>query len=243
MNRAVWSGNRALVERIGHTDPEVFAHLWLDGLTYRLKNPQEWDELLREAAAAALERRANAAAAAAAAAPRRHKRSHRNAMASIRRLSGLWRPRAAHAQLRGVRLLGPEGESVARKPREMFNAIREHWRPVFHAPPRCAAAADELLAHAHRWPFHKVRLPSIQAAAQITRRTPGTAPGPDGVPYAAWRAAGLVGATLLHGALLRLTAGELIPEFNDAWLVVLAKGHTMEDLSGMSSARRAPCDR
>ena len=60
---------------------------------------------------------------------------------------------------------------------------------------------------------------SREVVGQCILATKDSRPGPDGVPYAAWRGAGELAAGVVHEALCAvLEGGEDLPEqFNDAW--------------------------
>ena len=62
-------------------------------------------------------------------------------------------------------------------------------------------------------------------------------PGPDGIPYAAWEAAGEIEKDALHKVLLTMMNGTAPPEgFNDSLGIFLPKGNSDEDKA--SSVKR-----
>ena len=55
-------------------------------------------------------------------------------------------------------------------------------------------------------------LPSSECISKFLRRAKNSAPGPDGLPYAAWLACGNLGASTLHGILIELATDESLQQ-------------------------------
>lgn len=119
----------------------------------------------------------------------------------------------------------PHGETrVLRDGSDMYDAIREHWMPVFPAPAMDPEAAGELSRQgAHPWDLQGLRPPRRRTFVMLRSRIRNTAPGPDGLPYAMRQASGYSGAGTLAVLTEALSAGILVqPRINVA-LALLPK--------------------
>lgn len=96
---------------------------------------------------------------------------------------------------------------------------------------------DALLADwGQPWKIHGVRLPSTEDVKAVLVRAPGTAPGPDGIPYKVWLSCVDGAATTPHEVLCAFAGGEPAPfGFNDAWLCMLPKGRSPQDVEGAAT--------
>jgi hypothetical protein len=136
-------------------------------------------------------------------------RRHRN-MQTLRRL----------APGRGTALAAVQAAdgSVVTEPAAMAAALRQHWSSVF-VPRRCNRALLQQwlrediplqpgTAHASgltppadpRW---AIRRSDVRRAVDAS---PNSAPGPDGIPFLAWRQLGGLGVDVLHAAMQDITA-------------------------------------
>jgi len=102
---------------------------------------------------------------------------------------------------------------IVSDPRLIINELRHYWGDVFSNSP-CNA---ELLAKWGRedpslptWShFQDCWVPSRCDMAKGIRAASKSAPGPDGIPYAAWRALGDLGVDILYEAAMLLTKGDM----------------------------------
>ena len=84
--------------------------------------------------------------------------------------------------------------------------------------------------HGVRLDWSTVRFPSVDDIQRFLRKAKHSAPGPDGVPYAAWRAAGRFGAEVLHEELTEITISGRGPnDFNISIAIFPAKGDADDD--------------
>lgn len=72
--------------------------------------------------------------------------------------------------------------------------------------------------------------PKLEVVERVLARATDSAPGPDGLRYRAWRAAGAEASGALHALLWAFMAGEPVPEdFAEALMIFLPKGEVEED--------------
>lgn len=74
------------------------------------------------------------------------------------------------------------------------------------------------------WPKLQSAGPTLSIVEGVLARAKDSAPGPDGLRYCAWRAAGSETASVLHGLLWEFLAGEPVPEDFAGALVVPPEG-------------------
>ena len=154
-------------------------------------------------------------------------------MQALRRLSP-GRPTAVPA-VRNAR-----GEIVT-DPDEMAAALRAHWSSVFAS----CHIDRRLLRDWLREDISSVGLPPVDSQLWAPTRddvrsaveaSPNSAPGPDGLPFLAWRVLGPLAVDVLHGALQQLASDPGSPElaeflagpsaplaFNSSIMVLLPK--------------------
>ncbi|CAK0909089.1 unnamed protein product, partial [Prorocentrum cordatum] len=138
-------------------------------------------------------------------------------------------------------------------PNEMADALRQHWQDVFAQRP-----VDEQLLEQWVRDDAPPQVPPPDADAWALRRSrvqkaleqsPNSAPGPDGLSFAAWRRPGPLAVDVLWNALQAITA-EADPEyfegfittFNSSLMVFLPKGAgvTHRGLTGHRPADTRP---
>ncbi len=123
-------------------------------------------------------------------------------------------------------------------PQAMANHLRLHWANVFKAKgvnqERLQAWLDEDSdGRAEQGPTHEglrsIRL-KRRAIRQALKQSNNSSPGPDGIPYGAWRALGEVAVDVLYGAfgdLIRDEGPEIMrrdyPDFNASLLFFLPR--------------------
>ena len=141
----------------------------------------------------------------------------------------MWTPFQRRARLRGIRR--EDGGVV----RDVLEPLRQHWEPVFsfaHASFDPAAAESFLNEWGGRFDFQDSHLPDSAAIAASLRHARDTAPGPDGLPYSAWRAGGEVGTTILADLLRDIAARAVVPHgFAHHLLCCTPKGDEEEDVT------------
>ena len=147
------------------------------------------------------------------------------------------------AALQAVRSL--DG-TVHTNPEGMAGALRTHWEQHFRARPTCQATrqrwiregrADQAAAARDRrsadWELSRGDM------AKAIRQTSQSAPGPDGIPFSAWRAVEELAADVLYKAFRAMGgAGGLAaleqecPNFNESLMVFLPKKADGADAAG-----------
>ena len=134
-------------------------------------------------------------------------------------------------------VVGDRGE-VLSDPQDMANHLRKHWAEVFRARGVDETKLQTWLdedgqQRSEQGPTHdavqglRLRKRAIRKALKLSNNS---APGPDGLPYGAWRALGDLAVDLLHGAFVDLTLPEGpnlmredYPNFNASILIFLPK--------------------
>ena len=146
------------------------------------------------------------------------KKSRQHAAIATARRSRMFSPFG-----RMVRLAGVIVEGAQRPAAESENYLGTYWARTFeqvHADFNEQGTLDFLNKHGARLDFLQVAPPDINAYRQYLARVPSSAPGPDGLPYAAWRYAGEEGCKTLHAAGSALASGYAPREsFNDSLTV------------------------
>jgi hypothetical protein len=108
----------------------------------------------------------------------------------------------------------------------MASCIGEHWKKVFQG-------TDSSERHVHHLQDITAAVPSALGLSDVpfdrddiiaSLRRQDSAPGPDGICYSAWKAAGPVGIDILHGILTDLwQGGSPPPSFRRSLMVFLPK--------------------
>ena len=76
-------------------------------------------------------------------------------------------------------------------PDDMLAALRAHWAPVFKEKDTKPASQRELLKFCPKVdPTLPMPIPDLPTVERCLKKAKPSAPGPDGLPYAAWLAAG-----------------------------------------------------
>jgi endonuclease/exonuclease/phosphatase family metal-dependent hydrolase len=155
--------------------------------------------------------------------------------AGVLRRSCAWRLRRPRVQLRAI--VGEDG-CLAATPEEAGRLLVGHWQPVFESREIDRDAACEFLSYAQPLCEGVQFECSREVVAQCIGATKDSCPGPDGVPYAAWRAADGIAAEVVHDALVAVLEGseELPEQFNVANMVLLPKGEVETGVEWVSKA-------
>ena len=116
--------------------------------------------------------------------------------------------------------------------------LRRHWAPVFRERQIQAEAALQVMPFTQTVPDNiEWKLDRYQFRELVCRPRDG-APGPDGIPYGAWRRAGLPIMDVLFDAYAAFLGGEALPEgFNNCLLVFIPKG---EEIGDRGTVARSP---
>jgi hypothetical protein len=146
----------------------------------------------------------------------------------LARWAAKWSPKQRKAMgLAGVRM---QNGSITTDPDEACKELGSYWADTFAEKPIDTKAAERFL---QQW---AVQLPSIsweldQAQfMKVIASTADTAPGPDGVPYAAWRNAPKEVLQILFDVYkLWIQGGEVPDDFNYSYLALIPKGSHDDD--------------
>jgi hypothetical protein len=146
----------------------------------------------------------------------------------LRQRQSLWR--SCRRRANGMALVGPDGNPIFDTD-EIGQHLSAHWRPIFAAKSIDMPSAAKFLKHVQLAPLDFSWEISEESFANVLSSTGSSAPGPDGVPYGAWRHANQdcrdVLFRLLRGALLGSTA--LPEQFNHSHLVFIPKDDVVGD--------------
>ena len=155
--------------------------------------------------------------------------AHNNRQAThMQRNAKLWAPLGGRMSLTAVRL----GDEIISNPQDVAAALGQGWAKTFAVAPvidehRAKVYLDE---YAVPLDFTSCTVPSRESIAHMINKMSHSAPGPDGLPYAAWKAGGIHSAHTIHGLLLRNLAGGRMPaSWNDSLTVYLPKGEEAGD--------------
>ena len=145
------------------------------------------------------------------------------------RLAQLWAPHAKRLVLHGIAVTNAGRVTVHRADRNV--PLQRAWSEVFTATP---VDVDLGAKFARQWciPLDHDHIcpPGTIEISKFLQRAPASAPGPDGLPYDAWRYAGLAGATTLAGLERHLRSGlRLGLDFSSSLAVFLPKGDCAGD--------------
>ena len=110
-------------------------------------------------------------------------------------------------------------------------ALRAAWSGAYSAVVEPSKHEERVLEEfVTPFDFSSAKMPSVRSYSAFLCKAADSAPGPDGIPYAAWRAAGADGATTLYNYGRHLANGG-VPhaEFNTSLMEFPPKGEEPED--------------
>ena len=110
---------------------------------------------------------------------------------------------------------------VSADPADKAKFLASEWAPTFdHKPISLPTASDIISSHSVPLPFHDSKPPRIYDFERVMKSLRDSSPGPDGLPYSAWRKSGLKGCTTLFHIFYWLSQGLRMPiSFNSSLLV------------------------
>ena len=159
--------------------------------------------------------------------------------ASLNRKSLLWAPLSR--KMLNVATLRSDG-TVTQNDDEKAEELAKHWGKTLEEKLIDGADAELFLSEfAGDFHFENIRPPDQNVIEKFVARARHSAPGPDGLPYGAWKSTGSVGSRVLFRVLVELASGTLPPqEFNESLGIYPAQGTSDEDSSTL--AKRAASD-
>ena len=148
-------------------------------------------------------------------------------VAQLHALAATWRSHRRRLSLAAV--IDDDGHPQANT-QDSAKLLCDFWKPVFRERHIEATAALEVMKHIVPVPPDiPWRLDRVQFREMVARPRVG-APGPDGLPYAAWRVGGTVFMDILFDAYEAFLGGAPLPDgFNDCLLVFIPKGEDIHD--------------
>ena len=164
-----------------------------------------------------------------------------NRVNALMRMARLWSPFDKRLMLHGIKCVREDGSFVVvTAPASKVEALRTGWAPTFAHKTTDTALASQILAqHSTKWEFADIQPPTMSDISNALRCAKHSAPGVDGLPYAAWQAAGQHGAKTIYLILQHLLKGLMMPmEFNLSLMVFVPKGGEPDE----STVVREPCD-
>ena len=148
----------------------------------------------------------------------------RGKVAALTRLIKLWVPIGKVLYLSGVPL--PSGDTVRGRAKD--DALFEGWAPTFaqhDTNDNKARRVCERFCSTFDWSL--MTPVCIQSFLSFLASVAHSSPGPDGIPYAAWRAAGFLGSETLYILYSSFAGGGLPPRgFNSGLFVFPPKGRS-----------------
>ena len=151
---------------------------------------------------------------------------------AIERMAKLWSPFDKRLVLSGIRRKQLDGfVSIVTSPSGKVATLRDSWAPTFSAKPFDSELASRVLAqYATTWDFSGVSPPCLEYFEAALLNVRPSAPGPDGLPYSAWTAAGRSGAVTLHLVTQHMLSGFTMPIRSNASLMVFVpKGEELDE--------------
>jgi hypothetical protein len=155
-------------------------------------------------------------------------------MAKLHALAATWR--AQRRRLTLAVIVDAEG-NPQHDPKQAAQLLEEFWSPIFQEKKIDPEEAIKVMKFVPKCPPGIVwRLDKTQFREIVARPREG-APGPDGIPYSAWRLAGTALMDVLFEAYDAFMNGDSLPEdFNECLLVFIPKGEEVGDLGTVARA-------
>jgi hypothetical protein len=125
-------------------------------------------------------------------------------------------------------------------PVDVLAALRAHWAPVFSKKDTNPTPQRAQLKFCPKLdPTTPMPIPDLAAVERFLKKAKPSAPGPDGLPYAAWLAAGEGAWSALIELWQWTTFGRPLPDgFNKSLAVFPGKGKTEGDENGITRKSR-----
>ncbi|CAK0845193.1 unnamed protein product, partial [Prorocentrum cordatum] len=160
----------------------------------------------------------------------------RNMQMAIQKRGKLWAPTGKVLKLKAIEVL--HDHSITEKPKDMIAELRRQWSPAFQAKPSRAKHVKRYLdKHTIPYDCSQMDIPTLGKMEKIIRRLNNSAPGPDGIPCAAWKRTPSSAQLLLEASLEVMNGFPALLNFNDSLMIFTPKGSEPED--GMSAASMA----
>jgi hypothetical protein len=159
----------------------------------------------------------------------------RNRLSKLHSLAATWRTHRRRLIL--ATIVGPEGLPCV-STEGAVALLAGHWGPIFQERKIQAEAALEIMPFTPHVPENIVWKLDKYAFGELVAKPRDGAPGPDGIPYGAWRLAGQGIFDVLFRAYEAFLEGTPLPEgFNHSLMVFIPKG---EEESDRGTVARTP---
>ena len=151
----------------------------------------------------------------------------RSRLAQLHVLAATWRSHRRRISLAAVvDLQGIPRES----PEESADLLAAHWGPVFAAKDIEAEAALLIMPFTQQVPSGLSWVTDRVGFHEMMAKPRDSAPGPDGIPFGAWRAAGVELFDVMYNAFDSFLDGAELPtKFNECNLAFIPKGEDPND--------------
>jgi hypothetical protein len=151
----------------------------------------------------------------------------RSRLSQLHVLAATWRSHRRRISLAAV--IDTEGIPQS-SPESAAELLEDHWRPVFAEKVITAEAALQLMPFIQQVPPGLQWVVDREGFHEVMAKPRDSAPGPDGIPFGAWRAAGSALYDVMYEAFISFTNGAPLPEhFNDCNLAFIPKGDSPAD--------------
>ena len=123
----------------------------------------------------------------------------KHTLAQVRRLALLWNPCKSRLVLRGI--IDSKGH-IVRGLEGIGDELAKEWSKVFSSKPIDVSQAKQVLKR-FAAPIHVPEnlFPNVESISHFLAHAKHSAPGPDGIPYCAWKATGARGAGTMFRVL------------------------------------------
>ena len=152
--------------------------------------------------------------------------------AAAHRLMKLWLPSSRRVVLHGLKVdNGNGGRKIVTDPKDISRGLAEGWKPVFE---KKEINESKARLYANRFPGHwewsRASRPTKSNVAEVMKKLPKTASGPDGLPYCAWQQGGDEAVETLWQITDAQCEGETPPrQLNDSVTLFVPKGELEDD--------------
>jgi len=222
MARAVWNNDVKLAKVLLNFSQSAREHLDLSSGSVGLLRAVDFNLEARGIFSAPIENRSRDD----------HNKSTVNKQAALSKLARSWRPFGRQMILTGVITL----DGVVTDPTQKANALGSSWAKTFAEKQFLESRVKEFLdKYARPYDLSTVSFPSVDTIINFLLRAKDSAPGPDGLPYAAWLFAGEEAAITLYRVIVYMHNGFAMPlSFYQSLGVFPPKGENTDDHMGIN---------
>ncbi len=151
----------------------------------------------------------------------------RSRLSQLHVLAATWRSHRRRISLAAV----VDSHGIPQEsPEAAADLLAAHWGPVFAAKDIEAEAALQIMPFTQIVPNGLNWILDREGLHEIMAKPRDSAPGPDGIPFGAWRAAGPAFYDIMYSAFSSFLSGACLPEgFNECNLAFIPKGDDPHD--------------